>query len=122
MVSAKLYHLVRLGSNNQPQRSGVKKATTIVQHIGPDAPPVSLAPSVHVEVPEPNAFETKQMNKFAGKLLNDILVVEICAGSARLTRIAREAGFHGLAIDHSSSRSCGVDICLFELEDQTQVE
>ena len=93
-----------------------------VQHIGPVAPQVSHAPSVHVEDSGPNDFEAKQRNKFAGKLLNDILIVEICAGSARLTRVAREAGFHGLAIDHSSSRSCGIDICIFELEDQTQVD
>ena len=99
-----------------------EKGGNNVQHIGPVAPPVSLAPTVHVEDQEPNAFEAKQRNKFAGKLLSDILVVEICAGSARLTRVAREAGFHGLAIDHSSSRSCGIDICIFELEDQTQVD
>ena len=81
-----------------------------------------LRPTVHVKDQEPNAFDAKQKIKFAGKLLNDILIVEVCAGSARLTRIAREAGFHGLAIDHSSSRSCGIDICIFELEDQTQVD
>ena len=99
-----------------------EKGDNNVQHIGPVAPPVSLAPTVHVKDQEPNAFEAKQRNKFAGKLLNDILIVEICAGSARLTRVAREAGFHGLDIDHSSSRSCGIDICIFELEDQTQVD
>ena len=35
VVSAKLYHLVRLGSNNQPQRSGVKKATTLSNTLVP---------------------------------------------------------------------------------------
>ena len=99
-----------------------EKGDNNVQHIGPVAPQVSLAPTVPVKDQESNVFEAKQREKFAGKLLNDILIVEICAGSARLTQVAREAGFHGLAIDHSSSRSCGIDICIFELEDQTQVE
>ena len=48
--------------------------------------------------------------------------MEVCAGSARLTRKAREAGFNGIAIDHSSQRSCGIDICIFELEDPNQVQ
>jgi hypothetical protein len=48
--------------------------------------------------------------------------VEVCAGSARLTRTAREFGFNGIAIDHTQKRSCGIDICIFELEDDAQVE
>ena len=39
------------------------------------------------------------------------MVLEICAGSARLTKAARAKGFKGIAVDHSSERSCGVDVC-----------
>ena len=60
-------------------------------------------------------------SKFTGKLVNDLLFVEVCAGSARLTRAARDAGFNGIAIDHTNQRSDGMDICIFELEDSTQV-
>ena len=48
--------------------------------------------------------------------------MQVCAGSARLTRTAREFGFNGIAIDHTQKRSCGIDICIFELEDDAQVE
>ena len=60
--------------------------------------------------------------KFHGKLLGDLIFIEICAGSARLTRAAREAGFTGIAVDHTTTRSCGIDICIFELEDPQQVD
>ena len=50
------------------------------------------------------------------------MVVEICAGSARLTKAARAKGFKGIAVDHSSERSCGVNICEFELADPEQLE
>ena len=63
----------------------------------------------------------QKLAKFHNKLLSDLLFIEICAGSARLTKVARDAGFNGLAIDHSTLRSCGVNICIFELEDETQV-
>ena len=72
--------------------------------------------------PRVSEFDKLQESKFHGKLLHDLIFVEICAGSARLTRAARNAGFRGIAIDHSDRRSCGVDICIFELEDQSQVD
>lgn len=67
-------------------------------------------------------FESAQHTKFSGKLLSDLIFVEVCAGSARLTRTARDFGFNGIAIDHTTQRSCGVDICIFELEDPLQVD
>ena len=60
--------------------------------------------------------------KFHGKLLGDLLFIEVCAGSARLTKVARDSGFNGVAIDHSNLRSCGVNICIFELEEDSQVQ
>ena len=88
------------------------------------SPPVSQrdkSPSLH-RSPEGDADNSPTTGqKFHNKLLSDLNFIEICAGSARLTRAARDAGFNGMAIDHSSQRSCGIDICIFELEDPAQV-
>ena len=37
---------------------------------------------------------------FSGMELQDLLVVEICAGTARLTKTVRKRGLRGLAIDN----------------------
>ena len=47
--------------------------------------------------------------RYNGVNIEDLVVLEICAGSARLTKAARAKGFKGIAVDHSSERSCGVD-------------
>ena len=36
--------------------------------------------------------------------LSDVLVIEIFAGSARLTAAIRDAGMQGIAVDHDKSR------------------
>ena len=46
---------------------------------------------------------------FSGLELQDLLVVEICAGSARLTKTARKRGLRGLAIDKSKDSGCGTE-------------
>ena len=61
-------------------------------------------------------------DKFKDVCIEDIIILEICAGSARLTKAARGQGFRGLAIDHTNKRSCGVDICIFDLTDPAQLE
>jgi len=88
-------------------------------------PTTNVSHSSDAERPEgiqASPFAPFYREKFAGKLVSDLIFVEICAGSARLTRTARDAGFTGIAVDHSNSRSCGIDICIFELEDQKQVD
>ncbi len=50
--------------------------------------------------------------KFHNTNIEDIIIVEICAGSARLTKTACAMGFKGVAVDHTAKRSCGVDICI----------
>ena len=40
--------------------------------------------------------------RFNGVSIEDLVVLEICAGSARLTKAARAKGFKGIAVDHSS--------------------
>ena len=61
-------------------------------------------------------------DRFKDVCIEDIIILEICAGSARLTKAARGQGFRGVAIDHSNKRSCGVDICIFDLTDPAQLE
>ena len=60
--------------------------------------------------------------RYNGVNIEDLVVLEICAGSARLTKAARAKGLKGIAVDHSSERSCGVDICEFEPADPEQLE
>ena len=67
------------------------------------------------------SVDSKTGSKFHNVSVQDIIIIEICAGSARLTRAARTAGFRGMAVDHTDSRSCGIDICTFDLTDAAQL-
>ena len=68
------------------------------------------------------AESTGSQAKFHNISVEDIIIIEICAGSARLTKAARAMGFKGVAVDHSDKRSCGVDICIFDLTDPLQLQ
>ena len=59
--------------------------------------------------------------KFHHTNVEDIIILEVCAGSARQTKTARAAGFKGVPVDHSIKRSWGVDICIFDLTDPSQL-
>ena len=54
--------------------------------------------------------------------LSDVLVIEIFAGSARLTAAIRDAGMARVAVDHDKSRSSGPHIALYDLNDQSQFD
>ena len=54
--------------------------------------------------------------------LSDVLVIEIFAGSARLTAAIRDAGMAGVAVDHDKSRSTGPHIALYDLNDRSQFD
>ena len=60
--------------------------------------------------------------KFVGKQISDLYILEICAGSARLSKAALDMGFMALAIDHKTTRSCGVPIQVWDLEDPNQLQ
>ena len=60
--------------------------------------------------------------RFSNIDIDTLFVLEICAGSARLTKAAREQGFKGLAFDHSDARSCGIEICNIDLTDPQQLQ
>ena len=61
-------------------------------------------------------------SRFHNMDIGQMYILEICAGSARLTKAAREQGFKGLAFDHSDGRSCGIEICNIELADPQQLQ
>ena len=45
----------------------------------------------------------------------------ICAGSARLSKVAHECGFRTMAIDHSAARTCGFPTRVFDLTDADEL-
>ena len=47
--------------------------------------------------------------------MEELWVIEICTGSARLTKTGRKLGLRGLAVDKVTERSCGIDIMVLDL-------
>jgi hypothetical protein len=66
-------------------------------------------PTMEQEVANDKAY------KFSALELQELLVVEVCAGTARLTKTVRARGIRGLAIDKSRDRSCGTEIMILDL-------
>ena len=57
----------------------------------------------------------KNSKKISGMDLQDLLVIELCAGTARLTKTIRTHGMRGLAVDKSKDRGCGTEIMILDL-------
>ena len=60
--------------------------------------------------------------KFAGVPIEELLVIEICAGSARLTKTCRKLGFRGIAVDKHTERSCGIDVMVLDLSGESELQ
>ena len=56
--------------------------------------------------------------KFSGKCIGDLLFVEIFAGSARLSKVARDSGFQALPIDKTTARASQIFIAQYDLTEQ----
>ena len=56
-------------------------------------------------------------SRFAGKALDDLLVVEIFAGSAKLTRACKGAGLRAVAVDKTNERTQGPHIFTCDVTD-----
>ena len=54
---------------------------------------------------------------FTGRSLDDLFIIELCAGSARLSKVAHQQGFRTMAVDHSAARANSFPICIFDLSD-----
>ena len=81
----------------------------------------SVAPSAEQGFGSDASFSDSQHgtvetnSKFSGLDLHDVLVIELCAGTARLTKTIRAHGMRGLAVDKSKDRGCGTDIMILDL-------
>ena len=60
--------------------------------------------------------------KFAGMCISDLLFIEVFAGTARLSRIARETGFQVLPIDKTNARAPQMFIAQYDLADDNAVQ
>ena len=84
----------------------------------------SLNELIHDKKPpyKPPDSKPGSSRDFKQQPLSNLFVLEVFAGSARLTKTAKDVGLKALAFDHSSKRSCGVEICQFDLTDPAQIE
>ena len=60
--------------------------------------------------------------KHCGQKLSDIYVIELFAGTARLTKCLRKQGFQAMAFDRTSKRSEGQHILEADLSNKEEVE
>eukprot|EP00435_Cladocopium_sp_Y103_P069221 s1948_g32.t3 len=58
---------------------------------------------------------------FAGVNLHEVMVLEIFAGTARLTRAIRDAGMSAMAVDKDNKRAQSVHIANYDLNDPDQL-
>ena len=129
-VQSDLGRLKRKYHEIRTENLQLKKETETVQSSAGFSETMHVHPTASSSS-RPDAFhscatfsdETTAASKFNGKLVESIFIIEVCAGTARLSRTAQNMGFKVMAIDHSSRRSsCGMPIQCFELEDPAQVE
>ena len=63
-----------------------------------------------------------EFNSVHARPLSEFLIVEVFAGTARLSITAREAGFRSLPVDKTSERCRGAHIAIFDLTVDSEVE
>ena len=59
---------------------------------------------------------------FCGRSLDEVMVLEIFAGSARLTRAIRDIGMAAMAVDKDSTRAQSVHVACYDLNDPDQLQ
>ena len=65
----------------------------------------------------------KQEGKFSGLLLSEVVCLELCAGSTRLTATLRAAGLDAVGFDNSQNRhNCLVQVTQLDLSTQDALE
>ena len=60
--------------------------------------------------------------RFSGRPISELLVIEVFAGTARLSITAGEAGFRSLSVDKTCDRCTGAHIAIFGLTKREDVE
>lgn len=78
--------------------------------------------SPHVDNTSPPRKASVASHKWDNIPLDQLLILEICAGTARLSATARKQGLRALAIDKRKARSCGTEIMLLDLSIPEQLE
>ena len=64
----------------------------------------------------------KCQGRFTGLAISDLLFVEIFAGTARLSKAAKELGMEALSVDKTANRASQIHIAQYDLSDADQVE
>ena len=62
---------------------------------------------------EQDAFHTERRD-FAGVDVSQLIFMEVFAGTARLSKVVRDAGFQAMPIDKTAERSSQIHICLHD--------
>ena len=62
------------------------------------------------------------VTKFENMLVDDLLFIEVFAGSARLSKAAKEVGFQVLPIDKSTARSSQIFIAQYDLANPDAIQ
>ena len=100
-------HLViSCGRNSRPSALGEKRKSK------------EVASNVGVEPTEPRAGG----NKFHGQAVKDIFVLELFAGTARLTKCFGRKGFKAMAFDKTNKRSEGQSVIEYDLSNTDEVD
>ena len=86
-----------------------KRATSMTREAN-KVPPVEISANGKIQ------------QSFTGMSVSDLLFVEIFAGTARLSKHAREAGMRVLPVDKTNARSSQIYIAQYDITDQHQFE
>ena len=79
------------------------------------------SPHLDVKVPEMQAGSDELFSSFAHLLPSDLLVVELCAGTAILSKTAAARGFRTMPVDNNSRRAPGKNVLRIDLADPKAV-
>ena len=82
--------------------------------------PVST-PGFFPQGKEHHSWTPKGVKRLDGFRLDEVMVLEIFAGTARLSRAVRDVGMSAMAIDKDSQRAQSVHIATYDLNEPDQV-
>lgn len=118
LVEAKLKHSQGVDSNNKQVNLTDKSVTK--EFLQERA--TSMAREANKVPPVENSENRPFQQRFTGMSVSDLLFVEIFAGTARLSKHAREAGMRVLPVDKTTARSSQIYIAQYDITDQQQFE
>ena len=109
---------------DEPQTS-VQNLTTLAR---PNVEDIRGATEAQEELPFSPSFRTTGLDaqgvsakSFSGVSLDEVIVLEVFAGTARLTRAIRDAGLSAMAIEKDKTRTQSVHIAQYDLNDPDQL-